>query len=338
MTTTNPDVSFVIAAFKAADTITRAIDSALAQEDVSVEVIVVDDASPDYTAAVVEAIADPRIRLIRLPANRGPGGARNAGLDAARGEWIAILDADDTVRPGRLARMIARARRESANIAVDNLEVLNLDGRRDRMFDDTTLENTPVLTLAAFIESNVLFRSTYNFGYMKPIFERRFLEEIRLRFKEEIRIGEDYILLASALAQGGRCIIDPSAGYRYHIREGSISRVLELRHIDAMIAADTDFLSTHAIDASAMAMQRKRSRSLYEAHAFLALVEHIKSRSLGGAIRTALSSPRALRHLRMPIAVRLRRLVAPLSRLKPATTTVAAERSTSGKSPHTRKG
>lgn len=338
MTTTNPDVSFVIAAFKAADTITRAIDSALAQEDVSVEVIVVDDASQDNTAAVVEAIADPRIRLIRLPANRGPGGARNAGLDAARGEWVAILDADDTVRPGRLARMIARARRESADIAVDNLEVLNLDGRRERMFDDTTLENTPVLTLAAFIESNVLFRSTYNFGYMKPIFERRFLEEIRLRFKEEIRIGEDYILLASALAQGGRCIIDPSAGYRYHIREGSISRVLELRHIDAMIAADTDFLSTHAIDASAMAMQRKRSRSLYEARAFLALVEHIKSRSLGGAIRTALSSPRALRHLRMPIAVRLRRLVAPLSRLKPATMTVAAERSTSGKSPHTRKG
>ena len=338
MTTTNPDVSFVIAAFKAADTITRAIDSALAQEDVSVEVIVVDDASQDNTAAVVEAIADPRIRLIRLPANRGPGGARNAGLDAARGEWVAILDADDTVRPGRLARMIARARRESADIAVDNLEVLNLDGRRERMFDDTTLENTPVLTLAAFIESNVLFRSTYNFGYMKPIFERRFLEEIRLRFKEEIRIGEDYILLASALAEGGRCVVDPSSGYRYHIREGSISRVLELRHIDAMIAADTDFLSTHAIDASAMAMQRKRSRSLYEARAFLALVEHIKSRSLGGAIRTALSSPRALRHLRMPIAVRLRRLVAPLSRLKPATMTVAAERSTSGKSPHTRKG
>lgn len=338
MTTTNPDVSFVIAAFKAADTITRAIDSALAQEDVSVEVIVVDDASPDDTATVVEAIADPRIRLIRLPANRGPGGARNAGLDAARGEWVAILDADDTVRPGRLARMIARARRESADIAVDNLEVLNLDGRRERMFDDTTLENIPVLTLAAFIESNVLFRSTYNFGYMKPIFERRFLEQKRLRFKEEIRIGEDYILLASALAEGGRCVVDPSAGYRYHIREGSISRVLELRHIDAMIAADTDFLSTHAIDASAMAMQRKRSRSLYEARAFLALVENIKSRSLGGAIRTALSSPRALRHLRMPIAVRLRRLVAPLSRLKPATMTVAAERSTSGKSPHTRKG
>lgn len=338
MTKTDPDVSFVIAAFNAADTITRAIDSALAQEDVEVEVIVVDDASPDDTAAVVEAIADPRIRLIRLPANRGPGGARNAGLDAARGEWVAILDADDTVRPGRLARMIARARREGADIAVDNLEVLNLDGRRGRMFADATLEKTPILTLAAFIESNVLFRSTYNFGYMKPIFERRFLEQVRLRFRQDIRIGEDYILLASALAEGGRCVVDPSAGYRYHIREGSISRVLELRHVDAMIAADADFLSAHAIDTSAMAMQRKRSRSLFEARAFLQLVEHLKSRSLGSAVKAALSSPRALRHLRMPIAVRLRRLIAPLSRLKPATMTVAAERSTSGKSPHTKKG
>lgn len=338
MMKSNPDVSFVIAAYKAADTITRAIDSALAQEDVEVEVIVVDDASPDETAVVVEALVDPRIRLIRLPVNRGPGVARNAGLDAARGDWVAILDADDTVRPARLARMIARARSESADIAVDNLEVLNLDGRRERMFADTMLEKTPVLTLAAFIGSNVLFRSTHNFGYMKPVFARRFLEQKQLRFRQDIRIGEDYILLASALAQGGRCVVDPSAGYRYHIREGSISRVLELSHIDAMIAADGDFLSTHAVNAGAMAMQRKRSRSLQEARAFLSLVEHLKSRSLGSAVKTALSSPRALRHLRMPIAVRLRRLVAPLSRSKPATRTVAAERSTSGKCPHTKKG
>lgn len=338
MMKSNPDVSFIIAAFRAADTIARAIDSALAQEDVEVEVIVVDDASPDDTAAVVESMVDPRIRLIRLPANRGPGGARNAGLDAARGDWVAILDADDTVRPGRLARMIARARSETADIAVDNLEVLNLDGRRERMFADATLEKTPILTLAAFIGSNVLFRSTYNFGYMKPIFARRFLEQKRLRFRQDIRIGEDYILLASALAEGGRCVVDPSAGYRYHIREGSISRVLELHHVDAMIAADAAFLSTHAVNAGAMAMQRKRSRSLQEARAFLSLVEHLKSRSLVSAVKTAFSSPRALRHLRMPIAVRLRRFVAPLSRLKPVTMTVAAERSTSGKCPHTKKG
>ncbi|MFK0274979.1 glycosyltransferase family 2 protein [Ensifer sp. NPDC090286] len=338
MTQHAPDVSFVIAAYNAAETVRRAIDSALAQKGVDVEVIVVDDCSKDETCTVVEEVADPRVRLLRLAENRGPGGARNAGLEAARGTWIAILDADDTVNPERLSRMIGIASATGASIAVDNIDVLNLDGRLERMFPEAELECRRTLTLAAFIGSNVLFRSTFNFGYMKPIFERRFLNDHRLRFEETIRIGEDYILLASALARGGRCAIDPSAGYCYHIREGSISRVLELRHIEAMMTADREFLARYELNAEAMAMQRRREKSLVEAHAFLRLVEHLKSRSLAGATRVALTNPRALRHLRMPIAVRLRRLLAPIARMTPATSTVAAERPNSGESPHVSKG
>ncbi|OCP03387.1 MULTISPECIES: glycosyltransferase family 2 protein [unclassified Ensifer] len=337
MTRSAPDVSFVIAAFNAAATVRRAIDSALAQEDVDVEVIVVDDCSSDDTCAVVEGIADPRLKLLRLTENRGPGGARNAGLDAALGTWVAILDADDTVSPRRLARMIGLASTADAQIVVDNLDVAKLDGRVERMFPDALLARHRTMTLAAFIGSNVLFRSTYNFGYMKPVFERRFLNGHGLRFADTVRIGEDYILLASALALGGRCTVDPCAGYCYHIREGSISRVLELRHVEAMIGADRVFLANHTIDPKAMAMQRRRDKSLREAHAFLRLVDHLKSRSLVSAAQVALSSPAALRHLKMPIAVRLRRLLAPLARMKSATP-VAAERSTSGESPHASKG
>lgn len=331
MTLPAPEVSFVVAAYNAADTIRRAIDSALAQEGVNVEVIVIDDCSADDTCTVVETIADPRVRLLRLAKNSGPGGARNAGLDAARGRWVAILDADDTVGPERLSRMIALASTAGAQIAVDNIDVANLDGRVERMFSKALLERHRILTLAAFIQSNVLFRSTYNFGYMKPVFERRFLNEYGLRFEESIRIGEDYILLASALARGGRCVVDPAVGYRYQIRAESISRVLELRHVEAMIAADRDFLAKHSIDAEAMAMQRSRDRSLSEAHAFLRLVDHLKSGSLTGAAQVALAAPRALRHLRMPIAVRLRRLLKPLAR--PAAQ-AAAERH----SPQIRRG
>ena len=64
---------------------------------------------------------------------------------------------------------------------------------------------------------------------------------MRLRYDETLRIGEDYILLASALAKGGRCVVEPSVGYSYHVRAGSISRVLELHHVEAMLAADVDF-------------------------------------------------------------------------------------------------
>ncbi|APG94972.1 glycosyltransferase family 2 protein [Sinorhizobium americanum] len=331
-----PDVTFVVAAYNSADTITRSIASALAQDGITVEVIVVDDCSSDDTVALVTAIDDPRVRLIALEHNRGPGGARNAGLAAARGRWIAVLDSDDTVRPARLARMVTRAEAAGAQIVVDNLDVLSLDGSNVRMFEDAHLEALPELTLPAFIESNVIFRSEHNFGYMKPVFERRFLADHDLAFDESLRIGEDYILLASALACGGRCAVEPSAGYTYHIREGSISRVLKLEHIDAMMAADEAFLQRYALDPLSRKMQRKRARGFRQARSFLLFVEYLKKRSLAGALKTALADPIALRHLRMPIAARLRRLAARAP--QPAPITVAAERSPLGNDPHTSKG
>ena len=95
-----PDASVVIAAYNAEDTIRRAIRSALAQNDVAVEVIVADDCSTDATRETVTALGMAAVRLVALDGNKGPGGARNAGFAAARGRWIAVLDSDDTMRPG----------------------------------------------------------------------------------------------------------------------------------------------------------------------------------------------------------------------------------------------
>ncbi len=75
----------------------------MAQRDVSVEVVVVDDTSRDRTLEVARSYPQDIVRVVALPANSGPGGARNAGLELARGRWVAVLDSDDTVYPGRLA-------------------------------------------------------------------------------------------------------------------------------------------------------------------------------------------------------------------------------------------
>jgi glycosyltransferase involved in cell wall biosynthesis len=96
----SPRFSTVIPAYNAANTVARAIDSALAQTYPPVEVIVVDDGSSDDTAAVVERYGDT-VRLIRQ-ANGGPGAARNAGARVASGDWIALLDADDVWLPHKL--------------------------------------------------------------------------------------------------------------------------------------------------------------------------------------------------------------------------------------------
>ena len=334
-----PQATFIVAAFKAQDTIERAIDSALAQTGVSVEVIVIDDCSPDDTAEIVDAYTDPRVRLIRLEKNRGPGGARNAGLAAARGDWIVILDSDDAVSPDRTARMIARAKAANAQIVVDNVDVVPLDGQIKRMFDEARLSALETLTLPAFIGSNVLFQSEHNYGYMKPIFERRFLEEHGLHFDESLPIGEDYLLLASALAKGGRCAVEPTAGYTYYIRNGSISRVLKLHQVDAMLAADVEFLRNHRLDAASMEAQARRHRSIEDARAFIILVDQIKARSLSGAVKTAWRNPAAVWHLRMPIAVRLRRLMAPFPAIHPfGPPPKTMNRTTPGNSPHKSKG
>lgn len=306
-----PDVSFVIAAYNAEATLDRAIASAIAQKDVSVEIIVVDDKSSDATLAVARAYPPEIVRVVALASNRGPGGARNAGLDAARGRWIAVLDSDDAVYPGRIAAMIARAEKSDAQIAVDNLLVIGEDGvAGDAMFPRQYLEDLREISLASYIAGNIIFESTFNLGYLKPIFQRRFLDETRLRYDEKLRIGEDYILLANALARGGRCVVEPDIGYAYHIRGGSISRVLELHHVEAMREADADFARGLSMDADARAAFDRRGRGLRKAASFLSMVQHIKARSPLKAIGTALSDPAAVGHMSMPIAVRLRRMAA----------------------------
>src|ERR1700739_2911130 len=89
--------SVIMPAYNAENTLQQAVNSAMEQTGVCLEVLVIDDASTDGTAAAAEALTarDPRVRLLRQPVNRGPAAARNRGLAAALGTWVALLDADD---------------------------------------------------------------------------------------------------------------------------------------------------------------------------------------------------------------------------------------------------
>ncbi|MFZ0888804.1 MAG: glycosyltransferase [Candidatus Binataceae bacterium] len=98
-------VSSVIPVFNGERTIRAAIDSVLAQEFDGQEAIVVDDGSTDATPAILAGYGD-RIRVLTQP-NRGVAAARNAGVRASRGEYLAFLDSDDQWLPGRLARTFA---------------------------------------------------------------------------------------------------------------------------------------------------------------------------------------------------------------------------------------
>jgi glycosyltransferase involved in cell wall biosynthesis len=101
-----PLVSVIVPVFNAEATLAETLRSALAQSYEAVEIIVVDDGSTDRTAEI--AAGFPAVRLIRR-ANRGAAAARNAGIAASRGAWLAPLDADDLWHPAKLARQVAAA-------------------------------------------------------------------------------------------------------------------------------------------------------------------------------------------------------------------------------------
>jgi glycosyltransferase involved in cell wall biosynthesis len=98
-------VSVIIPAYNAAAYVTRAVESALSQTRPPLEILVVDDGSLDRTADVVERLPAP-VRLIRK-ANGGPATARNLGARHARGDWLALLDADDWWLPDKLRLQLA---------------------------------------------------------------------------------------------------------------------------------------------------------------------------------------------------------------------------------------
>jgi glycosyltransferase involved in cell wall biosynthesis len=122
---TGPLVSVVIPTWNGAGTIAETIESALAQTWRRREVIVADDGSTDATPAVVARFGDAvrYVRLDRAP-GRHAGAARNAGIRAGRGDFVALLDHDDLWAPGKLERQLAVAalRPESGLIACDGVE------------------------------------------------------------------------------------------------------------------------------------------------------------------------------------------------------------------------
>jgi len=112
----SPVVSVIIPTYNRAQFISEAVESALADRDaVDLEVIVVDDGSTDETSEVVSAFGDA-VRYLHQ-ANAGASSARNAGIRAARGKWVALLDSDDVWMPGKLTHQLAELRAHPEAVA-----------------------------------------------------------------------------------------------------------------------------------------------------------------------------------------------------------------------------
>lgn len=109
-----PLVSILVAAWNPRrDWLLQAVGSALAEREVELELVVVDDGSVSPVAELLRDVDDPRLRVVRV-AHGGESAARNAGIDEARGQWLRFVDADDATVPGSTARLLALSRRDGS--------------------------------------------------------------------------------------------------------------------------------------------------------------------------------------------------------------------------------
>lgn len=190
----SPRVSVVIPAYNRARYLPEAIGSILRQSYADFELIVVDDGSTDDTAEVVRGITDPRLRLVTNPISLGIAGARNRGLDHARGEYVAALDSDDAAYPQRLARQVAflDARPELALVGSWS-GWMNADGRRLARVKRRPVDADDAAALLIFnsclTQSSVMIRATVLRAY---------------RYNETFAMSSDFELWARLAAGGER--------------------------------------------------------------------------------------------------------------------------------------
>lgn len=207
------EFSIIVPAYNAREFIARALESALGQTETRIEVIVVDDASGDGTAEFVEAAChmDRRLRLLRLIDNGGPARARNHGIAQAKGDWIAILDADDAWHPERLARMLAHT--HDADAVFDNLAGVDpLSGIVGASLFPVFPEGE--LSLARLLMPRAE-GSQFDFGYLKPIMRRSFLVQHNLTYDETLRTSEDLMIYLGLVLSKARTRVIDDALYLY---------------------------------------------------------------------------------------------------------------------------
>ncbi len=279
-------ICVIIAAKNAADTIEIAVRSALLEAEVA-EVVVVDDGSSDSTAQAAERGNDAtgRLRIVRFEKNKGPSAARNHAIDISTAPLIAILDADDFFFAGRFSRMLSDNDWEfvADNIAfVDADTVAQAPQKLDRF-----AENPLYLDLTTFVDGNISKRGVRRgeIGFLKPVMRRSFLDKHQLRYRDDMRLGEDYDLYIRALALGARYKVIHSCGYGAVVRGNSLSGSHRTEDLRRLYEADRSLLKDFKLKpmaADAVRRHEQHIRAKYELRHFL----DIKNQKGAGAAIT----------------------------------------------------
>ena len=221
--TDNVLVSIVMPVYNGMATIREAITSVLQQTYPYFELIVVDDASTDASADIVIGFPDERIHLIRHVSNLGGGIARNTAIGAAKGEWIAVLDADDGWEPNRLSHLLSQEVKVTDGVMLaDNLMYCyTVKNRLKAWRKQWTSRQLPFID--GVVELNLEQYLSLDNLLIKPLIPRHVVLEYGITHGTS-SFGEDSEFFIRLMSQAGlRLKICEESLYLYRMMPGSMS-------------------------------------------------------------------------------------------------------------------
>jgi glycosyltransferase involved in cell wall biosynthesis len=234
----SPATTVLLPAYQAEATLARAIASVLAQTDPDFELVVVDDGSTDATAAIAAATGDERVRLVARP-HGGIVAALEAGLAVARGRFVARMDADDVMRPRRLAVQRAMLERDpglglaSCLVAHPEPAAAHTEGYARYVAWINGLVTADAIALNRYVESPLAHPSV--------MFRRELLA--RHGGYRDGDFPEDYELWLRWLEAGVRMAKAPEVLLDWHDLPGRLSRTHPRYDVDAFYRVKAGYLA-----------------------------------------------------------------------------------------------
>ena len=228
-------VSVIVPIYNGERTLRRCLDSVLAQTLADWECVVVNDGSTDGTSAILKTYTDSRFRVLNVP-NGGVSAAKNRGLEAASGAWIAFLDCDDTLAPDALARLVEAAETTGADFAAGQTSIEDEQGRplpQSPVFP----ENRAIQALTPAEAAAIVFRGAPFGGYLHAKLLRAELARA-YRYAADVYIYEDMLYLLTALSAAHRVAYVPERLHHYIVAGGALAAPLSEHKASSLQACE----------------------------------------------------------------------------------------------------
>lgn len=218
----NPRVSFIVPVYNTQEFLPRCLDSLLGQTYLDIEIVIVNDGSPDGSAAIIAEYAgmDSRVRVVEKP-NGGLSSARNAGMDVACGDIIDFVDSDDYVEPNLAEFLVDTFAKEHPEIVVfgADCEPAELASKRIQQL------LSPEARVYEPFDSTLLFSANAQPYVWRAAYSRELIERESLRFAENVRFAEDVVFQFESYPLSARTVLASEKLYHYVMQEKSLTHV-----------------------------------------------------------------------------------------------------------------